>query len=75
LNTYTPCGLTLQKRYIDHLAIINFGFCLQAAWEGMALTFSFALSNGGPAALVYGCIVSGIGSTAVATSLGEMASM
>lgn len=34
-----------------------------------------ALLNGGPAALVYGCIISGIGSTAVALSLGEMASM
>ncbi|KAH7384613.1 amino acid/polyamine transporter I [Pyrenochaeta sp. MPI-SDFR-AT-0127] len=62
-------------RYITHFAIINFSFCLQAAWEGMALTFQFAWLNGGPAALVYGCIVSGIGSTAVAASLGEMASM
>jgi hypothetical protein len=31
--------------------------------------------NGGPAALLYGAIVAGIGSTAVAASLGEMASM
>ncbi|OAL49105.1 amino acid transporter [Pyrenochaeta sp. DS3sAY3a] len=62
-------------RYIDHLAIINFGLCLQAAWEGMALTFQFAWQNGGPAALVYGSLLSGIGSTAVAASLGEMASI
>lgn len=41
----------------------------------MALTFQFAWLNGGPAALVYGSIVAGIGSTAVAASLGEMASM
>lgn len=65
----------VAKRYIDHLAIINFCICLQAAWEGMALTFQFAWFNGGPAALVYGCILSGIGSTAVALALGEMASM
>lgn len=63
------------QRYIDHLAIVNFCICLQAAWEGMALTFQFAWLNGGPAALVYGCILAGIGSTAVASSLGEMASM
>jgi amino acid permease len=35
----------------------------------------YALLNGGPASLVYGAILAGFGSTAIATSLGEMASM
>ena len=42
---------------------------------GMALIFQFGLINGGPASLLYGTIVSGFGSTAVAFSLAEMASM
>lgn len=41
----------------------------------MGLTLQYVLYNGGPASLVYGSILAGIGSTAIATSLGEMASM
>ncbi|KAF2001658.1 amino acid transporter, partial [Amniculicola lignicola CBS 123094] len=62
-------------RYINQYAIINFTFCLQCAWIGYSITFQFAWANGGPAALVYGPIVAGFGSTAVAMSLAEMASM
>jgi amino acid transporter len=63
------------ERYINLVAIVNFGFTLQAGWETVGLTFQFALFNGGPASLVYGCILAGIGSTLIATCLGEMASM
>jgi choline transport protein len=48
---------------------------MQCGWELLALTFQFAWLNGGPASIVYGSIIAGIGSTLVATSLGEMASM
>jgi choline transport protein len=63
------------QRYIDPTAIVNFGFTLQAAWEGAATSFQFSLLNGGPASLVYGSLFAGIGSTMVAISLAEMASM
>ncbi|KAG4432887.1 hypothetical protein IFR05_011633 [Cadophora sp. M221] len=62
-------------RYINPQAIVNFGFTLQAAWEASAASFQFSLLNGGPASLVYGSIVAGIGSTAIAFSLAEMASL
>lgn len=62
------------QRYINFLSIINFGFTLQAGWETLGLTMQFALTNGGPASLVYGCILAGFGSTAIAMSLSEMAS-
>ncbi|KAH7360368.1 amino acid/polyamine transporter I [Rhexocercosporidium sp. MPI-PUGE-AT-0058] len=62
-------------RYINPQAIVNFGFTLQAAWEASAASFQFSLLNGGPASLVYGSIVAGIGSTAIAMSLAEMASL
>lgn len=65
----------IEKRYINPQAIVNFGFTLQAAWEASAASFQFSLLNGGPASLVYGSIVAGIGSTAIAISLAEMASL
>jgi hypothetical protein len=63
------------QRYINQLAINNFGFTLQVAWEAVGLSFQLAWLNGGPAALVWGSMIAGIGSTLVATALGEMASM
>lgn len=64
-----------MQRYINQLAINNFGFTLQVAWEAVGLSFQLAWPNGGPAALVYGSMITGIGSTLVALALGEMASM
>jgi hypothetical protein len=64
-----------RQRYINPAAIVNFGFTLQAAWEAAGSSFQFSLLNGGPASLVYGSIVAGLGSTAIATSLAEMASL
>ncbi|PVH99996.1 amino acid transporter [Periconia macrospinosa] len=74
----TPSGSSTDnvfERYINLVAIVNFGFTLQAGWETVGLTLQYVLFNGGPASLVYGSILAGIGSTAIATSLGEMASI
>jgi len=53
------------------------GFCstVQASWESTAGGFQAGLLNGGPVALVYGMILAILGSSALAASLGEMASM
>lgn len=56
-------------------SVVNFGVIILASWESFAVTFQFALLNGGPASMVYGCILAGFGATAVAISLAEMASM
>ncbi|KAF2467217.1 amino acid transporter [Lindgomyces ingoldianus] len=63
------------ERYISFVSAINFGFILQCSWEAAAVTFQFSLSNGGPASIVYGSIFAGIGTSLVAISLAEMASM
>jgi amino acid permease len=55
--------------------MVAFGLTLQASWEGVAVTFQASLLNGGPVSMVYGMILSGLGSSAMALSLGEMASM
>lgn len=46
-----------------------------ASWESFAVTFQFALTNGGPASIFYGSILAGIGACAVGFSLAELASM
>ncbi|KAA8624967.1 hypothetical protein TUN199_09426 [Pyrenophora tritici-repentis] len=70
-----PSEKGVFQRYINQLAINNFGFTLQVAWEAVGLSFQLAWPNGGPAALVYGSMIAGIDSTLVALALGEMASM
>ncbi|KAG9229523.1 amino acid/polyamine transporter I [Amylocarpus encephaloides] len=67
--------VSVLERYINPTAIINFGFTLQAAWEASGSSIQFSLLNGGPASLVYGSIIAGIGSTSIAISLAEMASL
>lgn len=64
-----------RKRYINYVSAINFSFVLQCSWEAAAGTFQFSLENGGPASITYGSIFSGIGTTLIAISLAEMASM
>jgi choline transport protein len=73
---YSPTiAYSASQRYINLVPAINFSFVLQVSWEAAAATFQFSLSNGGPASIVYGSIFPGIGTTLVAISLAEMASM
>jgi amino acid permease len=46
-----------------------------SSWTGISLTMSAAFLNGGPTTLVWGTLLSGLGSLAIAASLGELASM
>jgi choline transport protein len=55
--------------------MVAFGLTLQASWEAIAVSFQASLLNGGPISLVWGMLIVGIGSTALAASLGEMASV
>jgi choline transport protein len=54
---------------------MNFGFIVLASWESFALTFQFALLNGGPASIIYGSLIAGFGCCAVGLSLAELAAM
>ena len=62
-------------RYLSSKPIISVGLTLQASWESVAISFQSTLLNGGPSALVYDCILSTVGSSAMTATLGEMASM
>jgi hypothetical protein len=68
--------LTSQlERYINLPAVINFAVVILGSWESFAVTFQFALINGGPASIFYGSILAGIGACAVGFSLAELASI
>jgi choline transport protein len=55
--------------------MVAFGLTLQSSWEAIAISFQASLLNGGPISLVYGMLLVGAGSLALAASLGEMASV
>ncbi|KAF6821156.1 LPXTG-domain-containing protein [Colletotrichum plurivorum] len=67
--------VTGLERYISHSAVANFGVIVLASWESFAVTFQFALANGGPASMFYGSILTGLGACAVGLSLAELASI
>ncbi|KAF6793771.1 LPXTG-domain-containing protein [Colletotrichum sojae] len=67
--------VTGLERYISHSASANFGVIILASWESFAVTFQFALANGGPASMFYGSILAGLGACAVGLSLAELASI
>ncbi|KAF2708629.1 amino acid transporter [Pleomassaria siparia CBS 279.74] len=62
-------------RYINLASVVNFGVIILASWESFAVTFQFALANGGPSSMVYGSILAGFGACAVGFSLAELASI
>jgi hypothetical protein len=54
---------------------VNFSIIILALWESFAVTFQFALVNGGPASMLYGSILAGLGACGVGFSLAELALM
>lgn len=63
------------ERYIGLVPSVAFNAVLQAAWSASAVSFQAGLLNGGPTSLVWGMLLSWVGTTAVAASLAEMASI
>jgi amino acid permease len=43
-----------------------------SSWTGISLTIGYALLNGGPTTIIYGTVLSGLGTFAIAASLGEL---
>ncbi|KAF1954363.1 amino acid transporter [Byssothecium circinans] len=63
------------ERYINLASVVNFGVIILASWESFAVTFQFALTNGGPSSMFYGSILAGFGCCAIGFSLAELASI
>ncbi|KAF2404832.1 amino acid transporter [Trichodelitschia bisporula] len=75
LSDKSPKNSQVLERYINLSSTVNFSYILLCSWEAFAVTFQFALYNGGPSSMVYGCILVMFGATAVAASLSELASI
>ncbi|PYH87820.1 GABA permease [Aspergillus ellipticus CBS 707.79] len=62
-------------RYLNFFSSLAFSATLLASWETAGGSLSAGLYNGGPAAIVYGVILSAVGNMAIAASLAELASI
>jgi choline transport protein len=67
--------LTIVQREWNFWAVLGFSSVTLCTWEAMSALFSAAYTNGGPASVVYGFIVSVVGTLMIAASMAEMASM
>ncbi|KAJ5546784.1 hypothetical protein N7494_004369 [Penicillium frequentans] len=63
------------ERSFGSLSILSLSLTILSSWESVANSFESGLVNGGPAGLVWGMILSIIGTMALALSLAELASM
>ncbi|KAF9895273.1 hypothetical protein FE257_000176 [Aspergillus nanangensis] len=63
------------ERYLNFFSSLAFSATLLASWESAGGSLLAGLYNGGPAAIVYGIIVSAAGNLAIASSLAELASV
>ncbi|KAJ5389497.1 amino acid/polyamine transporter I [Penicillium cataractarum] len=63
------------ERYLNFFSSVAFSACLLATWESAGGSLQAGLYNGGPAAIVYGIILSTLGNLAIACSLAELASL
>ncbi|KAI9660069.1 MAG: hypothetical protein M1821_001421 [Bathelium mastoideum] len=64
----------LQRRF-GLMSMTGFSCGLMATWEGLLVTFSLGLQNGGPAGLLYGFLIAWAGTLSVFISMGELSSM
>ncbi|KAL5338951.1 amino acid/polyamine transporter I [Aspergillus crustosus] len=63
------------ERYLNFFSSLAFSATLLATWEAAGGSLLSGLYNGGPAAIVYGIILSTVGNLAIACSLAELASI
>ncbi|KAI0802645.1 amino acid transporter [Xylaria sp. FL0064] len=65
----------LLTRAFGFVSILGLSCSALLSWEGVLVTSISGLLNGGPAGVVWGFLISWIGTISVYTSLGELASM
>jgi choline transport protein len=63
------------RRTFRSVTILSFCMVVLTMWETILATSVFALSNGGPAGLIWGYLIVMVGFGFVVASLAEMASM
>ena len=54
------------------LSMLGLSFAILNSWVAMATSLSIALPSGGPTAIIWGDIIAGLGTLALAASLAEI---
>lgn len=62
----------VHKHEFSLLSAVGLAFAILNSWTAMAASLSLALPSGGPTAVIWGVIVSGIGNLCIAASLAEI---
>ncbi|KAL6722352.1 hypothetical protein ACLMJK_001459 [Lecanora helva] len=65
----------ILKRRFTFLSILGFTCTILITWEAELIVFTLGLTNGGSAGLIYSYLFSFVGSIALYTTMGELASM
>lgn len=63
------------KRQFGLMSMLGFGCIVLSTWEGVLALFVVGFTNGGPAGLVYGYLLTWIGTLSIFITLSELASM
>ncbi|KAJ5166315.1 uncharacterized protein N7482_005096 [Penicillium canariense] len=74
VSTSMSSGKRLDRGF-GSLSILCLSITLLSSWESVAISFEAGLVNGGPAGLVWGMVLSLIGTSLIMLSLAEMSSM
>ncbi|CCX34321.1 Similar to Uncharacterized amino-acid permease C1039.01; acc. no. Q9US40 [Pyronema omphalodes CBS 100304] len=62
------------KRHHNRWSLLGYAFITLNTWTALAASLNLALPTGGPSAVLWGLIISGIGCTCLAASMAEFAS-
>jgi Amino acid permease len=65
----------IMKRNFNIWSLIFMSFCTSVTWEALCSTMAQALLAGGSSSMVFGFLASALGSTFIALSIGEFASI
>lgn len=63
------------RRNFAFMSMLGFGCIVLNTWEGVLILFVMGFANGGPSGLVYGFIITWIGTLSIFTVLSELSSM
>lgn len=63
-----------MNRGFSRISLLAMGFCVLNTWQALGSTLSLALQNGGPTAILWGCIFCMFGNIFIALSMAELTS-
>ena len=62
------------QRNFSFISLLGLTFAILNTWTALSVSMSLALPSGGPSAVIWGLVVSGVGNLALALSMAEFLS-